>query len=325
MAATPEHPLSTFARSEDLAGPQLAAELATTALILRSGLGVVFVIGGLMKLSLLLNPATEPLILQQYLGPLGYINEPFQQYLFFEGSVLTPAIFLTSLSTFELLSGVALIIGLWVRPLSLFYGFLLWTFVIALPTHTVPDLAVGVDTYQAPAILVQIRDIALSGMMFVLFNLGAGAASLDQRWFPHSVPARWQELALLLRFSLALVFIAGGFFAGFDHVPGFASPAWLLAVIGLALIAGGPLLLRTAAALVVTVMLWFIWHKLSADLGIVANLNGFKREFALAAAGLVLMLRGGGSVFTLADIVRRSRDYWSCCVRVGTEAERNDR
>lgn len=86
---------------------------------------------------------------------------------------------LISLSTFELLSGVALVAGFLVRPLALFYGFLLWSFVIALPTHTVPGVGIETKTYMAPAILVQIRDITLSGLMFVLYNLGAGARSLD--------------------------------------------------------------------------------------------------------------------------------------------------
>ncbi|MEH6577369.1 MAG: DoxX family protein [Amphritea sp.] len=303
---------TTEVLSDTIEHLQLTTGLAQSALILRTGLGLVFVIGGLMKLSMLLNPATKALILQQYLGPLGYINESFHQYLFFEGSWLTPALFLTTLSGFELLSGGALILGLWVRPLSLFYGFLLWTFVIALPTHTVPELVPEVETYRSPAMLIQIRDIALSGMMFVLFNIGAGKASLDQRWFPHTQPSHWQELGLLLRFSMAIVFIVAGFFSEFDHIPSFSCPPWLLAIIGLALIFGNSPVVRSAAAVAMAVMLWFMASKFSIDLSIIANLNGFKREFALGAAAVVLMLQGGGNAFTLADIAIRCHDYWAC-------------
>jgi|OM-RGC.v1.029007504 hypothetical protein len=42
------------------------------------------------------------------------------------------------LSVFELVSGLLLIVGLVVRPLSLAYAFLLWSFVVALPVMTAP-------------------------------------------------------------------------------------------------------------------------------------------------------------------------------------------
>lgn len=228
-------------------------------------MGLVFVIGGISKLSLLLNSATHDGMVASYMGTTGYTNTLFQAYLFSHGSPLSPSGFLTVLSAFELLSGVALIMGVMVRPLALFYGFLLWSFVVALPVHTVPGVDIDVKTYTSPAIFVQIRDITLSGMMFVLFNPGAGSRSLDNRLFPHTNTVRWDSLGLLLRFSLGVTFIVGGFFGGFHKVPSFAAEQWLLATTGLVLIFGNPALVRAAGIAVMVVMLMYMFHKLNMD------------------------------------------------------------
>ncbi|WP_299729287.1 DoxX family membrane protein [uncultured Endozoicomonas sp.] len=158
-------------------------QTALIASFLRVGVGLLFVIGGLSKLSLLLNSTTHDGMVANYMGTEGYINTLFQAYLFSDGSLLTPSVFLKTLSAFELVSGFFLIVGFMVRPLALFYGFLLWSFVVALPVHTVPGVEVDVKTYTSPAIFVQIRDITLSGMMFVLFNLGAGVRSWITNYF----------------------------------------------------------------------------------------------------------------------------------------------
>ncbi|MDD1795084.1 DoxX family protein [Enterovibrio sp. ZSDZ42] len=282
---------------------------ANAAFALRIGLGLVFVIGGLSKLSLLLSSSKQAAMVANYMGTTGYINELFQDYLFSNG-VLTPWLFLTSLSSFELFSGVALIAGFMVRPLALLYGFLLWTFVFSLPVDTVPGASVGVKTYTSPAMFVQIRDITLSGMMFVLFNLGAGARSLDARRGQGDVGGapNWDVLGLLLRFSLGVTFIIGGFFGAYAKIPSFATYQLVLAAIGLVLIFGQGTSLKAAAGAVVLVMAWYMLQKFSVDKGVIANLNGVKREFALAAAGLVLLRLGGGVRFTLFDCVRRTKE-----------------
>ncbi len=282
---------------------------ANAALALRIGLGLVFVIGGRSKLSLLLSSSKQAGMVANYMGTTGYINELFQDYLFSNG-VLTPWFFLTSLSTFELFSGIALIAGFMVRPLALFYGLLLWTFVFSLPVDTVPGASVGVKTYTSPAMFVQIRDITLSGMMFVLFNLGAGARSLDLRRGQGGGNAapNWDALGLLLRFSLGVTFVIGGFFGAYAKIPSFATYQIFLALIGLVLIFGQGTSLKAAAGAVVLVMAWYMLQKLNLDKGVIANLNGVKREFALAAAGLVLMRLGGGERFTLSDCVRRTKE-----------------
>ena len=95
-------------------GPNAHEAQAFLALILRVGLGAVFVIGGLAKLSRLLSPAAADGIVAEYMGPLGYINATFQEWLFTGplGQILTPWTFLTALSAFELLAGLMLIGGL---------------------------------------------------------------------------------------------------------------------------------------------------------------------------------------------------------------------
>jgi hypothetical protein len=204
-----------------------------------------------------------------------------------------------------------LIVGFMVRPLALFYAFLLWSFVVSLPVHTVPGVAVDVKTYTSPALFVQIRDVALSGMMFALFNLGSGLLSLDKRFFAARKNINWDNLGLLLRFSLGMVLIIAGFFGGFAKIATFATFTPVLALIGLALIFGNNIVVRGAGATVVAVMLWYMTIKLNVDKSVIANLNGIKREFALAACGGTLLMLGGGTLFTLMDLVTRTQNYWS--------------
>ncbi|MFT5709139.1 MAG: putative membrane protein YphA (DoxX/SURF4 family), partial [Oceanospirillaceae bacterium] len=128
-------------------------EAGLIGFILRVGLGAVFIIGGISKLSLLLDTSTHNAMVANYMSTSGYINEMFQQFLFtgMLGNLISPSSFLISLSVFELLSGVALVVGFMVRPLSLIYAFLLWAFVIALPTMTVPGMEIASKTYTSPA------------------------------------------------------------------------------------------------------------------------------------------------------------------------------
>lgn len=277
-----------------------------SALFLRIGLGLVFIIGGYNKLSQLLDPESMAAIVASYMGTSGYINEFFITFLFSDGSLLTPWAFLTILSTFELFSGLALAVGLMVRPLALIYAFLLWTFVFSLPVVTTPGVELTVKTYTSPAMFVQVRDIAMSGLMFVLYQLGSGRYSLDSRILVNGVTSEkndWNNLGLLLRLSLAAPFIIGGIFGSFANISTFATPKIILLMVGLLLVMG--VQVRILGGIVAAVMLWYMFHKLNLDRSLIANLNGFKREFAFLAAGLILILRGAGDAYTPRDILNR--------------------
>ena len=54
-----------------------------------------------------------------------------------------------------------------------------------------------------------------------------------------------------------------------------------------------------------------MFQKLNMDKSIIKNLNSIKREFALAACGGVLYALGGGKLFTLTDLLKRSKNYIS--------------
>ena len=279
---------------------------AEMAFLLRVGLGLVFLTGGLNKLYQLLDPALEDAILAAYMGPKGYINTFFTQYLF-DGAVpfLTPWGFLTSLSFLEFFAGVFLIAGFLIRPVSLGFGLLVWVFVLALPVTTTPGVEVIESTYTAPALLVQARDVGLSGLLFVLFNLGAGRFSPGSKVLPHWAKASdvgWDSLGLLLRLSIALPLLVGGFFAGMANIQSFATPALVLIITGLAIAFN--IFPRVFGAIAVAIFIWFIGTKINLDFSVIKNLNGFKRELAYLAAAACFTLAGGGNLFTKKSVFK---------------------
>lgn len=269
-----------------------ALEKLDIAMLLRIGMGLVFLIGGTSKLSKLLSADKAQGMVDKYMGNMGYINGFFHDYLFSGaiGDVLTPWGFLTALSAFEFVSGAMLIAGLLVRPLALIYALLVWTFVIALPVATTPGME-NTAAIHSPAIFVQIRDIALSGLLFTMLLLGSGRYSLDGCLFGESKAEKKyisnEAAQLMIRISVALPLLVGGFFFGMDHIPTFKADAFILAATGLAVLFG--IAPRVAGAVVAAIALWYMANKLNMDKGVIGNLNGFKREFAILAGGIALM------------------------------------
>jgi uncharacterized membrane protein YphA (DoxX/SURF4 family) len=297
----------------DPADARIQSVEARIALALRVGLGLVFISGGIAKLERLLTPAESKGIVDQYVGPLGYINQTFLDLLFASplGAVLTPWNFLTALSAFELMAGVMLAAGLMVRPLALLWAFLLWSFVVSLPVVTTPGVTLTAKTYMSPAELVQIRDIALSGLFFVLYNLGPGALSLDHAWYglPETLGRDWEPLALLTRLSVGAPFVIGGLFAGYDNVVTWGMPGILLAAIGAGLIAGAGV--RGFAGAAAAVMIWFMVAKLGGATSVIGWFNAVKREFAILAAAGVVGWVGGGRMFTINKTLEALAGFWA--------------
>ncbi len=289
--------------------PHHFADHQTLGLILRIGLGALFIAGGWNKLYQLFDPALQQFILNSYLGTHGYINAFFIGFLFeSNGAVLTPWAFMAALSTFELLTGIMLVLGVMVRPIALIYGFLLWAFVIALPVTTTPGVTSESVTFTSPAILVQIRDIGLSGLMFVLFNLGSGRWSMDHKFLGtigRGTSVTWDSLGLLLRLSLAAPLIVGGVFGGMADIQSFATPGFILVLTGFVILGGNGA--RLAGGILIGILLWYMAQKIGIDKTLIANLNGIKRELAFLGGGIVLLLKGGGNLYTITDITRRMR------------------
>lgn len=287
--------------------------LNQAVLLLRVGVGLTLFAGGLSKLSSLLSPAAQAGLVTKYLSPNGYINQFFYDYLFADGimsGLMSPWFFLTSLSALEFLAGVLLIIGLAVRPVSLLFALLFWSFVIALPVVNAPGAPIVETTHTAPAILVMIRDIALSGVFFALHLLGAGSWSVDRRLFGEVATEHrinWDAAGLLLRISLGAVFVVGGAFYGLQNIKAFA-PAWILLPIGIVLIIGNGA--RIAAYVSAVVLLWYMVVTMGFDKSLIANLNSVKREFALFATAIVIGQFGGGSAYTLLGKFQEARDVW---------------
>lgn len=286
---------------------QDGSKFELAALILRIGLGLVFFSGGLNKLILLLNSSTSEAMVNNYMGTSGYVNAFFTNYLFTGslGNFLTPYGFLTFLSSIEFIFGVMLIIGFLVRPISLISGFLLWTFVIALPTETVPGIVLDVKTYTSPAMLIMIRDIALSGLMFALYNIGAGSYSVDNKYLAKyscltlRENINWDSIALLIRLSLGVVLLVGGLFSGLDYIQSFKTSALILTVLGIAIIF---LDIKYLGYSLAAVFLYYLATKINFDKSIVSYLNSTKREFALLAGALVLGYLGSGKSHIISFI-----------------------
>ncbi len=277
------------------------------ALVLRLSLGSVFVIGGWWKLSRALSAEYSDALVSRYMAADGYINTFFQQYLFTGGlsDFLTPLVFLSLLSAFELISGLALMVGLFVRSLSFFYAFLMWSFVIALPVVTATGYPSDTASHFSPALLVQIRDVGLSGMFLVLFHLGSGAQSLDRKLFGRGgarPQTDWDIYGLLLRLSVAVVFLVGGFFAGYGHIKSFVPIPGLLILVGLLLASGH--LVRVVALAAFLIVAWYCMGKFSVDTTFWNNLNAIKREIAFLGAAAVLVVVGGGRGFRPGAFIR---------------------
>ncbi len=150
--------------------------------------------------------------------------------------------------------------------------------------------------------------MALSGLLFALFNLGAGARSLDGALIGAGATApsaNWNNLGLLVRLALAAPLLTGGVFAGLDHIHTFHAPGVVLVALGVAVLGG--VQVRLAALGVALVILAFAAQSVDFDRSLIANLNGFKRELALLAAAAVLARFGGGGKFTPGDLAGRAR------------------
>ena len=278
------------------------------ALYLRIGLGTVFVIGGWWKLSRLISPERAGDLVARYTAPNGYINAFFQDYLF-DGGLLTPWMFLTALSAFELIAGLALVLGLFVRPLAILFGLMMWSFVAALPVLTTPGLRPEESTYLTPAMIVQIRDIGLSGICFVLAMMGSGRWSLDGRLMNRGAPSQflgWGTNGLLLRLSVAVVFLAGGAFHGLDHVKAWSGLPLLLIAIGVLLASGHAVRLAAFGALVVLAV--YCLGAMSLDRSLWDNLNAIKREAAFVAASFLLIRLSGGRAFRVGTLLQAPKD-----------------
>lgn len=286
------------------------------ALVLRVGLGLVLFSGGLSKLSQLLDPSQQAAILETYWGSAGYVNSFFDEYLFGGAlaNLLTPWLFLTTLSAFEFVAGLTLIAGILVRPMALGWGFIFWSFVAALPVITVAGVAPDLETHRTPALLVLIRDIGLSGLFFALFIIGSGSFSLDRRWFGSAATRRtldWNVPGLLLRLSLGFPLLVGGLFHGFGHIADWGMPALVLILVAL------PFLLnigvRWAGVAAALIMAWFLFSSFDLDRSLIANMNAVKREYAFLAAAIILAFCGGGRLFSILS----GREGWDRLVRPG--------
>ena len=206
---------------------------------------------------------------------------------------------------------------------------MLWSFVIALPVVTTNGVDPGVSTYMAPALLVQIRDVALSGIMFVLFGLGSGLRSLDVqgvrqrgRATDHELGCRPVCCCACRRPSCSS---SAGPFAGMPNIKTFIEPGVVLFALGLMLLWGGRAA-RYAAGATCAVLLIYMLGKIGIDKGLLGSLNAVKREVALFAGAFVIAARGCGELWTVTDVARRLNEgFTAAAANLGTRAPRAEK
>ncbi|MEQ8207377.1 MAG: hypothetical protein RIA65_14490, partial [Woeseia sp.] len=145
----------------------------------------------------------------------------------------------------------------------------------------------------------------LSGLCFILLNLGSGAGSIDRVVMKRGAApteVNWNAYGLLLRLSVASVFIVGGFFAGYDHIKTFIDLPALLIAVGVVMASGHAV--RPAAIAAFAIIAWYCISTLNPDNSVWGNFNAIKRELAFLAASGILIVYQGGRAFRPGDLLR---------------------
>lgn len=247
--------------------------------LLRSVLGLIFVIGGLKLVAPTLfgildhqalaksftDPAKgwiSPFFVQQITDVLGI---PISTFLYIQGWI-------------EMLTGVAMISGFATPIVAVMMGLMFWSFTVASP------------------VLGQIRlsrDLALMGLCFATALAGSGRWSVDWAWRGlSSMFCERRDLVLLvIRLSLAFPLVTSALFTGgvLDNHLNTTLPVALVLPMGILLAAGlGP---RWVMLLVGLWMLYVLPANLAAK-GVYLGLDSIKRETGLLAASIVYFLAG---------------------------------
>lgn len=279
-----------------IGGPQASqtyqVSVMRTAFILRLGLGGWLVVEALIKFLGLLSPAQFADMLGFYLGTAGYINQFFQYYLFQSswGTLFSPVNLLSLMAMAELVVGCSLLAGLAVKWNAMLTFFMLVFYIVALPVMTIPNVHLDVAVYTAPAPLVQIREVAMAIGAFVLYKLGPGVYGVDSDHHLAITYSNWHGLWGKLRYAIILPLVVAALFGGFGHIPTFAAPAFLLAVLGAALTVDSLKVVRWAALVATLVFFHYALFMVDWADNWLKNIYAIRREVGLVSISVALAM-----------------------------------
>jgi len=137
----------------------------------------------------------------------------------------------------------------------------------------------------------------MSGCAFVLFRLGSGSYSLDEKLFHRGQITEdkvdWEYGDLWLRLSLGVVFIVGALFHGLPYIKSFIPVPFILFIVGVFLFSGH--FSKYVGGVTFLIILYysvmaFIGKASKPDTGFWDWMNSIKREFVLLAASSLLFM-----------------------------------
>lgn len=271
------------------------AHIDEIAQILRLGLGLTLIGAGWAALQAARAGPLTPEALWHHFGMSGEIADSLTT-LFFEWlGLLTPEAFLAFAGGLGLVGGLAVLAGLLTRPVAGLFGLAYAVPWLAGLFDALPWIWQGDDySFLAPSFLA-LREPGIALLFLVLFNLGSGTNSLDNRFrLAWTIPqgTRWDTIAVQLRLALSLMLFSVGLAPVlFGEV---LSPVPWYGVLFTGVLVFFGLIPRVSGLAVLVILLWGIGaalHGVSTFSGLVAALSP---DAAFLGAAAVFTLAGSG-------------------------------
>ena len=280
--------------------------------ILRLGLGLALIGVGLNFTSISTADNFGVAAFWAAFGESGLLTQVLTPGLFEAGGLgtyLTPALALEIASYFCFAAGAALILGLLVRVFSFLFALIYFVPWIISLIEAVPFVFNIGDFGSLAASTLTIRDVSMSLLFLVLFNLGSGAMSLDFKiGLPGTGPGRvrWDAVAIKIRLPLAFLFLGAAASDLTFGVPVYYTFPYLTLAIGVVIFFG--LAPRLSGALALGVIGWHLWVVLVQVSSFGAAMDVVLPEAPFVAAAIVFMLAGGGDL--LKPNIKLTRTLW---------------
>jgi len=262
---------------------QIKLGLVTTTL--RLCLGFYFFAGGIASLYLALNTSTQLNFIQSLIGSMGVINR-FINQLFLNW--LSPWALIMICASASTIIGLALLTGIFTRLVcsaGICALMLQW---FALPVLTIPHTFIPSPCYTIPASLILSLQLGCIGFLICQCRLGPGPIALDRYLGFDKKPTNLTSAILWLRLGISYPLLVGALFGWHLQVPNFDVSPWLLLTLFITLYLPWQPFRRLAGGLLTLVVVWWMSHLVTPELGFWHNLLSIKITFVYFFIGLIL-------------------------------------